>query len=205
MVSLEFLLTSLVVVLLPGTGVIYTLAYGLGQGLRASIIAAFGCTLGIIPSAFAAIIGLSAILHTSAVVFQTIKFLGVLYLFYMAWGLYKDSGPLKLQRQDKMLKPSKIILDGALLNALNPKLSLFFLAFLPQFTSNTVQAPIFELTMLAGIFMLMTFLVFIVYGAFASYARDYVISKPNVMKWIRNSFAASFGLLGLRLAFSSEK
>lgn len=205
MVSLEFLLTSLVVVLLPGTGVIYTLAYGLGQGLRASIIAAFGCTLGIIPSAFAAIIGLSAILHTSAVVFQTIKFLGVLYLFYMAWGLYKDSGPLKLQSQDKMLKPSKIILDGALLNALNPKLSLFFLAFLPQFTSNTVQAPILELTMLAGIFMLMTFLVFIVYGAFASYARDYVISKPNVMKWIRNSFAASFGLLGLRLAFSSEK
>lgn len=205
MVSLEFLLTSLVVVLLPGTGVIYTLAYGLGQGLRASIIAAFGCTLGIIPSAFAAIIGLSAILHTSAVVFQTIKFLGVLYLFYMAWGLYKNSGPLKLQSQDKMLKPSKIILDGALLNALNPKLSLFFLAFLPQFTSNTVQAPILELTMLAGIFMLMTFLVFIVYGAFASYARDYVISKPNVMKWIRNSFAASFGLLGLRLAFSSEK
>lgn len=205
MVSLEFLLTSLVVVLLPGTGVIYTLAYGLGQGLRASIIAAFGCTLGIIPSAFAAIIGLSAILHTSAVVFQTIKFLGVLYLFYMAWGLYKDSGPLKLQSQDKILKPSKIILDGALLNALNPKLSLFFLAFLPQFTSNTVQAPILELTMLAGIFMLMTFLVFIVYGAFASYARDYVISKPNVMKWIRNSFAASFGLLGLRLAFSSEK
>lgn len=205
MVSLEFLLTSLVVVLLPGTGVIYTLAYGLGQGLRASIIAAFGCTLGIIPSTFAAIIGLSAILHTSAVVFQTIKFLGVLYLFYMAWGLYKDSGPLKLQSQDKMLKPSKIILDGALLNALNPKLSLFFLAFLPQFTSNTVQAPILELTMLAGIFMLMTFLVFIVYGAFASYARDYVISKPNVMKWIRNSFAASFGLLGLRLAFSSEK
>ncbi|MEP2945817.1 MAG: LysE family translocator [Lentilitoribacter sp.] len=205
MVSLEFLLTSLVVVLLPGTGVIYTLAYGLGQGLRASIIAAFGCTLGIIPSAFAAIIGLSAILHTSAVVFQTIKFLGVLYLFYMAWGLYKNSGPLKLQSQDKMLKPSKIILDGALLNALNPKLSLFFLAFLPQFTSNTVQAPILELTMLAGIFMLMTFLIFIVYGVFASYARDYVISKPNVMKWIRNSFAASFGLLGLRLAFSSEK
>lgn len=205
MVSLEFLLTSLVVVLLPGTGVIYTLAYGLGQGLRASIIAAFGCTLGIIPSAFAAIIGLSAILHTSAVVFQTIKFLGVLYLFYMAWGLYKNSGPLKLQRQDKKLKPTKIIMDGALLNALNPKLSLFFLAFLPQFTSNTVQAPILELTMLAGIFMLMTFLVFIVYGAFASYARDYVISKPNVMKWIRNSFAASFGLLGLRLAFSSEK
>lgn len=205
MITLEFFLTSLVVVLLPGTGVIYTLAYGLGQGLRASIVAAFGCTLGIIPSAFAAIIGLSAILHTSALVFQTVKFLGVLYLFYMAWGLYKDSGPLKLQRQEKQFKPSKIILDGALLNALNPKLSLFFLAFLPQFTSNTNHAPVFELSLLAAVFMLMTFLVFIVYGAFASYARDYVISKPNVMKWIRNSFAAGFGILGLRLAFSSEK
>jgi threonine/homoserine/homoserine lactone efflux protein len=205
MITLEFLLTSLVVVLLPGTGVIYTLAYGLGQGLRASIIAAFGCTLGIIPSALAAIIGLSAILHTSAIVFQTVKFLGVLYLFYMAWGLYKDTGPLKLQSQQKKLKPTKIIMDGALLNALNPKLSLFFLAFLPQFTSNTTHAPIAELTVLAGIFMFMTFVVFIIYGGFASFARDYVISKPNVMKWIRNSFAASFGLLGLRLAFSSEK
>jgi threonine/homoserine/homoserine lactone efflux protein len=96
-------------------------------------------------------------------------------------------------------------MDGALLNALNPKLSLFFLAFLPQFTSNTTHAPIAELTVLAGIFMFMTFVVFIIYGGFASFARDYVISKPNVMKWIRNSFAASFGLLGLRLAFSSEK
>ncbi len=205
MITLEFLLTSLVVVLLPGTGVIYTLAYGLGQGLRASIIAAFGCTLGIIPSALAAIIGLSAILHTSAIVFQTVKFLGVLYLFYMAWGLYKDTGPLKLQSQQKQLKPTKIIMDGALLNALNPKLSLFFLAFLPQFTSNTNHAPIAELTVLAGIFMLMTFIVFVIYGGFASFARDYVISKPNVMKWIRNSFAASFGLLGLRLALSTEK
>ena len=205
MITLEFLLTSFVVVLLPGTGVIYTLAYGLGQGLRASIIAAFGCTLGIIPSAFAAIVGLSAILHTSALVFQAVKFLGVIYLFYMAWGLYKDKGPLKLEGQNKVLKPSKIIIDGALLNALNPKLSLFFLAFLPQFTSNTLHAPIIELTILAGVFMFMTFVVFVVYGAFAAFARDYVISKPKVMGWIRNSFAACFGLLGLRLALSGEK
>lgn len=205
MMSWEFLLTSLVVVLLPGTGVIYTLAYGLGQGFKASVIAAFGCTLGIIPSAFAAIVGLSAILHTSALAFQVIKFLGVIYLFYMAWGILQDRGPMKLDSKKAVVKPTKIIISGALLNALNPKLSLFFLAFLPQFTSSSSLTHTAELTLLAAIFMVMTFIVFVVYGAFASIARDYVLSKPNIMQWIRRSFAVSFGFLGLKLAFSTDK
>lgn len=200
--SLEFFLTSLVVVLLPGTGVLYTLAIGLGRGFRASIAAAFGCTMGIVPAAVASIIGLAAILHTSAIAFQTVKYLGVAYLFYMAWNLLWDNGAMAVSddKQEKSLW--RIAVNGTLLNVLNPKLSLFFLAFLPQFVSAGSGNATGELVFLAAIFMLMTFIVFIGYGAFAALARDYVISRPKVMTWIKRAFAGTFGFLGLKLALS---
>ncbi|MEM5478132.1 LysE family translocator [Pacificibacter sp. AS14] len=201
--SLEFLLTSLVVVLLPGTGVIYTLAIGLGRGFKASIAAAFGCTLGIVPAAIASIIGLAALLHTSALAFQVIKFLGVAYLFYMAWKILKDDTVMEVSENKEQRGFIRIATTGTLLNVLNPKLSLFFLAFLPQFISPTATNATASLVGLAIVFMVMTFAVFVVYGAFASYARDYVIQRPSVMKWIKRSFAGTFGFLGAKLAVSS--
>lgn len=201
--SFEFLLTSLVVVLLPGTGVIYTLAVGLGRGFKASIAAAFGCTLGIIPAAVASIIGLAALLHTSALAFQVIKFLGVAYLFYMAWKVLKDDTVLEVSENKERVGYIRIATSGTLLNVLNPKLSLFFLAFLPQFISPTATNATSSLVGLTIVFMVMTFLVFVVYGAFAAYARDYVIHRPSVMKWIKRSFAGTFGFLGARLAVSN--
>jgi threonine/homoserine/homoserine lactone efflux protein len=200
--SLEFLLTSLIVILLPGTGAIYTMVVGLGQGFRASIAAAFGCTLSILPAALASIIGLAAILHTSALAFQTIKYLGVAYLFYMAWKLLRDGSALDLSGPKAPKSALKIIVTGTTLNMLNPKLSLFFLAFLPQFVPHGTVNPTGALMVLAAVFMLMTFCVFIVYGAFASYARDYVVQRPKVMQWIKRCFAASFGALGAKLALS---
>lgn len=201
--SLEFLLTSLVVVLLPGTGVIYTLAIGLGRGFKASIAAALGCTLGIVPAAVASIIGLAALLHTSALAFQVIKFLGVAYLFYMAWKILKDDTVMEVSENKEQRGFIRIATTGTLLNVLNPKLSLFFLAFLPQFISPTATNATASLVGLAIVFMVMTFAVFVVYGAFASYARDYVIHRPSVMKWIKRSFAGTFGFLGARLAISN--
>lgn len=201
--SIEFLLTSLVVVLLPGTGVIYTLAIGLGRGFKASIAAAFGCTLGIVPAAVASIIGLAALLHTSALAFQFIKFLGVAYLFYMAWKILKDESAMEVSENKERMGYIRIATTGTLLNVLNPKLSLFFLAFLPQFISSTATNATASLVGLAIVFMVMTFAVFVVYGAFASYARDYVIERPSVMTWIKRSFAGTFGFLGAKLAVSN--
>ncbi len=202
--SIEFLLTSLIVVLLPGTGVLYTLAVGLGQGFRSSIAAAFGCTLGILPAAIAGIVGLAAVLHASALAFQIIKFLGVAYLFYMAWNIMRDGGALSVSEDRTPRDVLKVIRNGLLLNVLNPKLSLFFLAFLPQFVSSEAANPTPQLAMLAFVFMVMTFIVFIGYGACASLARDYVISRPAVLLWLRRSFAGAFGLLGLRLALADR-
>ncbi|AJQ95735.1 LysE family translocator [Gynuella sunshinyii] len=198
--SIEFFLTSLIVVLLPGTGVIYTLATGLGQGAKASIIAAFGCTLGIVPHVFASIVGLAAILHASSQVFEVIKMLGVLYLFYMAWNVLRDGGMMTVTEERTKHSTLKIIRNAILLNFLNPKLSLFFLAFLPQFIPADTANPTPMLVVLALIFMLLTFIVFIGYGLCASMARDMVISRPNVMRWFRRTFAGAFALLGLRLA-----
>lgn len=200
--SLEFFVTSLIVVLLPGTGVIYTLAVGLGRGFRASLAAALGCTLGIVPAALASIIGLAALLHTSAVAFQLIKYLGVLYLFYMAWGILKDGGAMDVAAEKSAKSDFRIAVTGTLINVLNPKLSLFFLAFLPQFLPANAANAGMELAKLALAFMAMTFVVFVGYGACAALARDYVIRRPAVMAWIKRCFATAFGALGAKLALS---
>ena len=202
--SIEFLITSMVVILLPGTGVLYTLAIGLGRGFRASVAAAFGCTFGIVPAAIASIIGLAAIFHTSAIAFQFVKYLGVAYLLYMAWSVLRDGGALDVSEDRKPVSLFKTAITGTLINVLNPKLSLFFLAFLPQFVNVDQSNATFTMLLLAGVFMLLTFIVFIGYGACASLARDYVITRPKIVKWLKRSFAGAFGFLGLRLALAER-
>lgn len=202
--SFEYLLTSLIVVLLPGTGVIYTLAYGLARGWRASVLAAVGCTFGIVPHIAASIVGLAALLHTSALAFQIVKYLGVAYLFYMAWGILREGGALDVSTERTSAGAWRIVRNGFLLNILNPKLSLFFLAFLPQFVPAGSTNATATMLGLAAIFMLLTFVVFVGYGGFAAAARRHVISKPAVMRWLRRGFAGAFGALGLRLALSEN-
>jgi len=198
--SLEFFITSMIVILLPGTGVIYTMAIGLARGFWLSIAAAFGCTLGILPAATASIIGLSALLHTSATAFAVIKYLGVAYLFYMAWNIARAGGALDVSAKTTPHSAGRIALSGMLINVLNPKLSLFFLAFLPQFVPADAGAS--ALITLAAAFMGLTFIVFIGYGAFAAYVRTYIITRPTVLAWVRRVFGGIFGLLGAKLALS---
>ncbi len=191
-------------ILLPGTGVIYTLAWGLGQGWRASIWSAIGCTLGIVPHMAASIVGLAALLHASSTAFQAIRILGVAYLLYMAWLVLRDSGPLQLPEERGAEAAGRIVGNGFLINILNPKLSLFFLAFLPQFVPPTALRPAITMLGLAAVFMVMTFVVFVGYGACAAAARAFIISRPGAMVWMRRAFAGAFVLLGLRLALTSH-
>ena len=200
----EFLLTSLIVVVSPGTGVLFTLAAGLSRGLRASVVAAFGCTLGIVPHMAAAILGLAALLHTSALAFQTLKYLGVAYLLYMAWMALRETGALKVEKDVSARSDLQVIVAAILVNILNPKLSIFFFAFLPQFVSAEEARPVLRMSELSGVFMLMTFVVFVGYGLFAAAVRDHVISRPRVMAWLRRTFAAAFVALGAKLAFAER-
>ena len=202
--SVEFLITSMIVILLPGTGVLYTLAVGLGRGFKASIAAALGCTFGIVPAALASIIGLAAIFHTSALAFQVVKYLGAAYLLFMAWRILRDGSALDVDEDSKPVSLFQTALNGTLINVLNPKLSLFFLAFLPQFVDTNQVNAMPTMFFLAGIFMLLTFLVFVLYGGCAALARDYFVRRPGVMVWMKRSFAGAFGFLGLRLALSDR-
>nr|WP_233285833.1 LysE family translocator [Bradyrhizobium brasilense] len=198
------MLTSLIVVASPGTGVLYTLAVALTRGARASVAAAFGCTLGIVPQMIAAMLGLAAILHTSAVAFAALKWGGVVYLLYMAWQALRERGALAVDTEIKPRSRRRVIVTAILINILNPKLSIFFLAFLPQFIAVDEPHPLARMVELSGVFMVMTFAVFAVYGLFAASVRDRVITRPKVMAWLRRSFAAGFALLGARLALAER-
>ena len=200
----EFLITSLVVILLPGTGVIYTLALGIGGGFRAGLLAAFGCTLGIVPHILASVAGLAAVLHASALAFAVVKYAGVAYLLYMAWQTLKEHGALKVETKADARSAWLVLRDGLALNLLNPKLSIFFVAFLPQFIVAGEASPGARMLELSGVFMAMTFIVFALYGLFAAAMRDKVISRPAVMAWLRRSFAAAFVALGAKLALTER-
>jgi threonine/homoserine/homoserine lactone efflux protein len=202
--SLSFLITSLIVVVSPGTGVLYTLAAALSRGSRASVAAAFGCTLGILPHIAAAMLGLAAVLHTSALAFSALKWLGVIYLLFMAWQALRERGALKLERQLDARSAAKVIVTGFLINILNPKLSIFFLAFLPQFIAADEGHPWLRMLELSTAFMAMTFMVFVVYGLFAAAVRDRIITRPKAMSWLRRAFAGGFAALGAKLALAER-
>jgi threonine/homoserine/homoserine lactone efflux protein len=202
--SLSFLLTSFIVVVSPGTGVLYTLVTALTRGSRAGIAAAFGCTLGILPAMLAAMLGLAAVLHTSALAFAALKWLGVLYLLYMAWQALREQGALSVEPRLDARSGRRVIVTGFLINILNPKLSIFFLAFLPQFIADDEVHPLPRMLELSAAFMAMTFIVFVLYGLFAGLVRDRVVTRPAVMTWLRRAFAGGFALLGAKLAFAER-
>jgi threonine/homoserine/homoserine lactone efflux protein len=202
--SIAFLLTSLIVVASPGTGVLYTLAAALRYGSRASIAAAFGCTLGIVPHMSAAMLGLAAVLHTSAVAFAALKWCGVLYLAFMAWQTLRERGALAVDGRLDGRSAKGVITRGFLVNILNPKLSVFFLSFLPQFIAADEGQPLMQMLELSAVFMAMTFAVFVIYGQFAAGVRDSIVTRPNVMVWLRRAFAGGFAALGVRLAFAER-
>lgn len=204
MISTEFLLTSLIVVLIPGTGVLYTVSMGLFIGKRASIFAALGCTVGILPALLASILGLAAVFHTSALAFQVVKFVGVAYLLYLAWSMWRSSAALSLNNSEKAVRYFDISIKGFLMNILNPKLSIFFLAFLPQFVPFNVASPMVNMLVLGSIFMLMTFGVFILYGLLASRFSQFIQHSEKTGQLMQKLFAGSFALLGMKLAFSER-
>ena len=204
MISLEFLITSLVVVLVPGTGVIYTVSTGLVHGRKASVYAALGCTAGIVPHLMATVLGLAAVMHTSALAFQVLKYAGVAYLLYVAYATWRDKAAFAVDGSVSKSSAMGLIVKAFLLNILNPKLTIFFLAFLPQFVDPAAAHPLMQLLVLSAVFMAMTFVVFVVYGSAAHAFRRLVLQSRRVQDWLRYGFAAAFASLGLKLALTDK-
>lgn len=204
MIEFEFLITSLIVILIPGTGVIYTISIGVSQNWKSSIIAAFGCTLGVIPHLAATVLGLSSIIHMSAKAFHTIKFVGAIYLVYLAWLMWHETGKMEFNQSPSGTRYSKIILKGILINLLNPKLTIFFFAFLPQFISSSTNNSTQALLLLGSFFMAMTFAVFVLYGVLASKVKHFITHSPKAMQRLQRSFSAIFVYLAAKLVLSEQ-
>lgn len=202
--TIEFLITSFLVVIIPGTGMIYTLACSLSRGWSGSFYGALGSTMSIIPHILAAVLGLAAVMHASAVAFQLVKFAGVAYLLYMAWGIIRDNSTFDIKGGKDNRSNLKVMYQGTLASILNPKLSVFFLAFLPQFITAETQNPVMQMFLLGFIFMLMTFVVFITVGFAAVTVRDKIISRPTVLLWLKRTFAASFVMLAAKLSLTER-
>jgi threonine/homoserine/homoserine lactone efflux protein len=204
MITAQFLITSLIVVLIPGTGVVFTVSTGLLQGRRASLFAAFGCTAGIVPHLLATVLGLAALMHTSALAFQMLKYAGVLYLLYLAYATWRDKSAFAVKGASSGSSAMGLVVKAIFLNLLNPKLTIFFLAFLPQFVDQSASSPLAQLLLLSGVFMAMTLAVFVVYGLLAHTFRRAVIESPRVQSWLRRGFAVTFAGLGAQLALSER-
>ncbi|HKX42689.1 MAG TPA: LysE family translocator [Burkholderiaceae bacterium] len=205
--SIDFLITSLVVVLVPGPGVVYTISTALLRGARASTYAALGCTAGIVPHLLASVLGLAALLHVSAVAFHTLRLAGVAYLLYLAWAMWQQPGAfVSTDEPGGRSSARAIVTRGFLMNILNPKLSIFFLAFLPQFVApgSASSSLLPQMLVLSGVFMLMTFVVFVVYGVLAHRLRTHVMGSRRVQTWLQRGFAAAFAALGVNLALADR-
>lgn len=202
--TIEFLLTAFVVVATPGTGAVYTIAMGLTHGRRATVVAALGCTAGIVPHMAAAILGLAAVLHGSEKAFMVIKLAGIVYLVYMAIDMLRAGGGGGLGGAPARKSSGGIILQAILINLLNPKLSLFFLAFLPQFIDPAAENALALMVVDSLVFMAMTFVVFALYGLFAASMRRRVVERPQVLAWMRRGFAAAFLAMSAKLALSER-
>jgi threonine/homoserine/homoserine lactone efflux protein len=202
--SAAFLFTTLVVVATPGTGALYTITAGLSRGSRASLVAAAGCTLGIVPHMIAAITGLAAVLNASALAFQTLKYAGVAYLLFLAWQTWRDKTPLEVEEDTSTRSSWRVIRTAVFINVLNPKLTIFFFAFLPQFVRPGTAHVVPRMLLLSAVFMLATLIVFALYGIFAATMRRHVISRPRVVGWMRRVFGGTYVALAGRLALSSR-
>ncbi len=198
--SLTFVITALVIVVTPGVGALFTMSAALARGARAGVVAAFGCTLGIVPHLTAAVTGTAALLRASGTAFEVVKVLGVAYLLCMAWTTWRDKSPLIVDDEPASKPPLRVIGSAILANLLNPKLTIFFFAFLPQFVPARSPHQLGTMLALSAAFMVMTFVVFAFYGVFAAGVRRHLIDRPRVVRRVRHTFAASFVLLSAKLA-----
>lgn len=202
MISSAFLLTSLIVVLIPGTGALYTVSNGLMGSRKNAIMAAIGCTLGIVPHLLASMLGLSAIMHMGATIFQIIKYIGVIYLLFLAWNMWNDKEGLSVEENSEKNSKFKIIGRAILINLLNPKLTIFFFSFLPQFIDQKNGSITLQMAILSAIFMIITLIVFMIYGIFANMFKRFLVNSPKIKRGMSQTFAMMFAGMAIKLASS---
>lgn len=201
--TLNFLVTSFIIILIPGTGVTYTISTGITKGKRASIFAALGCTIGIIPHLCISIALSSFIINMSNNSFFILKLIDAIYLLYLGIGMIRSKTNFDLINNKSEEKVGTIIRSGILINLLNPKLTLFFFSFLPQYAKSINDNYITECFLYGFTFMIVTLLVFIGYGLLAGISNNFFMNSPKRISYLQKIFGIIFIVFATQLAFSS--
>ena len=202
---LIFSFATLLVVIAPGPGMLFVISRGLANGRKAGVISALGTSTGIAIHILAAAFGLSLIIYATEVGFQIMKWVGGLYLLFLAWKAFTHRQGLLIDSDKSDTSHTSLFWQGILVNALNPKVALFFMAFIPQFVKPASWSIPVQTIVLGSIFMVFTVIIFIVYGVSASMIRKWVIERPRVHKVIDWTTGSLFVFLGIRLALSNRQ
>lgn len=197
MISIEFLMATLIVVLIPGTGVMYSLSVGLLHGRSRVLYASIGCTLSILPHVMLSVLSLVFLFQLDAQVIGYLKIAAFMYLLYFAYGFAFSSWKWFSHNVNKNTK-YQIMQRGFLLNVFNIKLTLFLVAFLPQFIPSQSNI-LYQVFVHSGIFMVMTFLIFIGYGFLAVYLKQHLFQNDTMLYWIQKGFGVIFLYLALQV------
>jgi len=200
-----FIGASFILCLVPGPDNIYVLTQGMTKSKKAAVVTTLGLTTGLVIHTTAAALGISAIFKTSEIAFDIVKYAGACYLLYIAYQAYKyRDEPLDLSVQNSSIELRKLYIKGFIMNILNPKVSIFFLAFLPQFVSPSSGSVTLQMISLGLIFMVMTIVVFSSIGIAGNLLSSKLLEQPSIVKYMNILTSFVLGGLGLKLALSSQ-
>lgn len=201
---IAFSLAALVLLIIPGPGVMYVVARSLGQGRRAGLVSALGLSTGVLVHVFAAVAGLSAILMTSATAFGVVKLLGAAYLIYLGIETLRSSPSAEAIETVQPRSMRRLFKDGVVVSALNPKIAVFFLAFLPQFTDPT-RGPVWAQALFLGIlYAIMAVVTDSGYALLAGSLRPLLTRRAGAGRWLRWVTGSVYIGLGLTTALAGS-
>ncbi|MFC7442206.1 LysE family translocator [Laceyella putida] len=198
---LTFLAYSVSLTLLPGPDILFVLSQSVFQGKKDGLAISLGLCTGLIAHTLAAALGVSMILYHSALAFHVLKIAGVAYLLYLAWQSLKATGEASLQPAEKKQSLGALYKRGILMNLLNPKVSIFFLAFFPQFVEAQAGHVPLQMLTLGFVFIAQALVIFTAVSLIAGKLGERFLQKHLKGKWVNYGTAGIFALLGIRLAF----
>ncbi len=201
-----FLCASMALTVAPGPDNIFVVTQGMARGRRAALVTAWGMCSGVTVHTLAAAAGISALFYSSALAFRSVKYAGAAYLLYLAWQMLRENGSMTLSPVSSVAAPSTSALfrRGFIMNVLNPKVALFFLAFLPQFTVREAGNIPLQMLLLGFIFMVQGMVIFTLIGFFSGNVGRWIGRRPRAGRYFTWLAGGIFATLGLRLALAER-
>ncbi len=199
---ISFIAVSMLLTLAPGPDILYVITQSISAGKKAGIATALGLCTGLIVHTTAAAFGVSQILLQSAIAFKILKYAGAIYLFYLAWQAFREKGSSLPGAPPIVRKISSLYKQGIYMNILNPKVALFFLAFLPQFVGTSAGNVTGQMVLLGVLFILQAIIIFTLIATFAGIFGKRLTANPRISKYINYAKGSVFILIGVKLALA---